>query len=90
MQVLCADLGDVGTMLFVSRLPGSTLSSTVTAAVKEVGSVVTWRSVQNTVESPEFCCLPEDSDACIGSVVTWVHESFMRTMMGARFRRHVG
>ena len=50
----CADLGGVGTMLFVFGLPGSTLSSIVTAAIKEVGSVVTWGSVQNTVESPEF------------------------------------
>ena len=71
----CADLGSVGTMLFVFRLPGSTLSSIVTAAVKEVGSVVTWGSVQNTAESLGFCCFPEDSDGCIGSVVTWGNES---------------
>ena len=71
----CSDLGSVGTMLFVFRLPSSTLSSIVTAAVKEVGSVVTWGSVQNSAESLEFCCSPEDSDGCTGSVVTWGNES---------------
>ena len=38
----CADPESVGAMLSVFRLPGSMLSSVISAAVKEVGSVVTW------------------------------------------------
>ena len=37
----CADLGNVGTIFSVFRLPGST-TSIVPAAVKEASSVVTW------------------------------------------------
>ena len=56
------------------RWLGSMLSSVASAAVKEVGSVVTWETIQNFSELHGFRCFPEDSDACIGSVVTWGNE----------------